>query len=76
MQKNSEINILMKEESKKDNFNEEKARSYVNYLLENDVKTYNKLIPEIQSLNAEEFEKLFKGEEYNYNVTNKKNLNN
>ena len=62
----------MKEESKKDNFNEEKARSYVNYLLENDVKTYNKLIPEIQSLNAEEFEKLFKGEEYNYNVTNKK----
>ena len=62
----------MKEESKKDNFNEEKARSYVNYLLENDVKTYNKLIPEIQSLNAEEFKKLFKGEEYNYNVTNKK----
>lgn len=72
MQKNSEINILMKEESKKDIFNEEKARSYVNYLLENDVKTYNKLIPEIQSLNAEEFKKLFKGEEYNYNVTNKK----
>ena len=60
MQKNSEINILMKEESKKDIFNEEKARSYVNYLLENDVKTYNKLIPEIQSLNVEEFEKLFK----------------
>ena len=28
----------MKEESKKDNFNEEKARSYVNYLLENDSK--------------------------------------
>lgn len=62
----------MKEKRKKDNFNEEKARSYVNYLLEKDVKTYNKLIPEIQSLNSEEFEKLFKGEEYNYNVINKK----
>ena len=62
----------MEEKSKKDNFNEEKARSYVNYLLENDVKTYNKLIPEIQSLNSDEFQKLFKGEEYNYNVINKK----
>ena len=53
-------------------FNEEKARSLVNYLLEKDVRTYSKLLPEIQSLNSEEFHKLFNGEEYNYNVINKK----
>lgn len=62
----------MIEGNKKNIFNEEKARLYVNYLLENDVKTYKKLIPEIQSLNSEEFHKLFNGEDYDYNVTNKK----
>jgi hypothetical protein len=55
-------------------FNEEKARSLVNYLLEKDVRTYSKLLPEIQSLNSEEFHKLFNGEEYNYNVINKKDF--
>ena len=53
-------------------FNEEKARYLVNYLLEKDVRTYSKLLPEIQSLNSEDFHKLFNGEEYNYNVINKK----
>ena len=54
--------------------NEAKAKRLVKYLLENDVKCYKKLIPEIESLNSEEFQKLFEGEEYNYSVINKKDF--
>ena len=54
--------------------NEAKAKRLVKYLLEKDVKSYKKLIPEIESLNSEEFKKLFEGEEYNYSVINKKDF--
>ena len=55
-------------------FNEEKARRLVKYLLEKDIKSYKKLIPEIESLNSEKFKKLFQGVEYNYSIFNKKDF--
>jgi ribosomal protein S15P/S13E len=41
-------------------FNEEKARRLVKYLLEKDIKSYKKLIPEIESLNSEKLKNYFK----------------
>ena len=55
-------------------FNEEKARRLVKYLLEKDIKSYKKLIPEIESLDSEKFKKLFQGVEYNYSIFNKKDF--
>ena len=62
-------------------FNEEKARELVYYLLENDTSVFKKLIPEIRAMDSESFENLFKGTPfkgennrngYDYNIHNKK----
>ena len=37
----------------------------------NSIKSNKKLIPEIDSLNSEEFQKLFYGKKHDYNVVNK-----
>lgn len=57
-------------------FNEEKARFLVRYLLENDIISYKKLIPEIESLNSNDFYNLFKGINYNYDVLYKDDFEN
>lgn len=54
------------------NFDEQKARKFVTYLLENDNFFYKDLIPTINSLSSEDFKKLFQGDcDYNYNTQNK-----
>ena len=54
------------------NFDEQKARKFVTYLLENDNFFYKDLIPTINSLSSEDFKKLYQGDcDYNYNTQNK-----
>ena len=62
-------------------FNELKARNLVYYLLENDINTFKKLIPEIRNMDSKSFQNLFMGNPfkstengngYNYIVNNKK----
>ncbi len=57
-------------------FNEEKAKFLVRYLLENDIISYKKLIPEIESLNSNDFYNLFKGIKYDYDVLYKEDFKN
>lgn len=57
-------------------FNEEKARFLVKYLLENDIASYKKLIPIIESLNSNDFYNLFKGIKYDYDVLYKDDFEN
>ena len=47
-------------------FNEEMARFLVKNLLESDCETYKNLIPQIDSLNSEDFYNLFKGIKYEH----------
>ena len=62
-------------------FNEEKARELVYYLLENDTSIFKRLIPEIRAMDANSFYNLFQGTPfqngdngYDYKVKNKKNF--
>lgn len=68
--KNS-VNNNEKEE-KDDNFDEQEARNFVKFLLENDVSFYKDLIPTINSLSSKDFKALFEGNfDYNYKTPNK-----
>ena len=54
------------------NFDEQKARNFVTYLLENDNFVYKDLIPTINSLSSKDFNKLFHGDcDHNYNTHKK-----
>jgi len=62
-------------------FNDLKARELVYYLLEKDIPTFKKLIPEIRTMDSNSFKNLFQGipfknpenpEGYDYKVINKK----
>lgn len=53
-------------------FNESKARNLVYYLLENDINTFKKLIPEIKNMDSKSFHQLFMG---NFNNTENVNYN-
>ena len=56
-------------------FNEQKARELVSILLAKDINVYRKLLPEVQKLNSEDFQKLFEGtDDYEFNVKNKKDF--
>ena len=46
-------------------FNELKARNLVYYLLENDINTFKKLIPEIRNMDSKSFQNLFMGIPFN-----------
>lgn len=68
--KNS-VNDNEKEE-KDNNFDEQEARNFVKFLLENDVSFYKDLIPTINSLSSKDFKALFEGNcDYKYNTPNK-----
>ena len=64
-------------------FNEEKARELVYYLLTNETNIFKKLIPEIKSMDSKSFKNLFNGtpfksennkDGYDYQVQNKKSF--
>ena len=59
----------------KDEFDEEKAKELIKYLLSSDLKFYKNQLDDVINLNSEEFQKLFNGDsDYNYNVKNKNNF--
>ena len=63
---NSELNSL------ETDFEEHSARDLVDLLLENDVKSYRKFLPEIRKLDSNSFKNMFYGNKnYNYNIKNK-----
>ena len=71
----------MDNNEQEDNFNEEKARELVYYLLENDTSIFKRLIPEIRAMDSNSFYNLFQGTPfqngdngYDYKVKNKKNF--
>ena len=59
-------------EENDENFDEQKARNFVTYLLEKDTFFYKDLIPTINSLSSKDFKNLFQGDcDYNYHTKNK-----
>ena len=59
----------------KDEFDEEKAKELIKYLLSSDLKFYKNQLDDVINLNSEEFQKLFNGDsDYIYNVKNKNNF--
>lgn len=71
----------MDNNEQENNFNEEKARELVYYLLENDTSIFKRLIPEIRAMDSNSFYNLFQGTPfqngdngYDYKVKNKKNF--
>lgn len=58
-----------------DEFDEEKAKELVKYLLSSDLKFYQSQLYDVINLNSKEFRKLFEGEsDYIYNVKNQENF--
>ena len=55
-------------------FNEEKVRLLVKYLLENDIESYKKLILEIETLNSNDLYYLFREIKYKYDNLFKKDF--
>ena len=55
-------------------FNEEKVRLLVKYLLENDIESYQKLILEIETLNSNDLYYLFREIKYKYDNLFKKDF--
>ena len=59
-------------DSMETDFEEHSARGLVDFLLENDVKSYRKFLPEIRKLDSNSFRNMFYGNKnYNYNIKNK-----
>ena len=57
-------------------FEERAARVLVDLILENDVKTYRKFLPEIRKLDSNSFKNMFCGNKnYNYSIKNKFQFN-
>lgn len=63
-------------ESADTDFEEQTARDLVYLILENDVKVYRKLLPEIRKLDSDSFKNMFQGnKKYDYNIKNKSKVN-
>ena len=62
-------------DEKVNEFDEEKAKELVKYLLSSDLKFYQSQLYDVINLNSKEFRKLFEGDsDYIYNVKNQDNF--